>query len=415
MNQLSMPLDSTIPQEVAVTARQAGGRTLGSDSPLWQTLFPSKELRIDGRVPVEKSAQYLTQVRLNPSKELIAVAFSSMPSMDSAGFNALKSHLLSKGLVSLNASLQFGVLMTFYRRHGLIFPWGHNPKSSAPGRELYVVPLLSADPIPEYMELLDELQLPKERSTDYLVGIWVLTKGKLAPPPQPIQAASAAGAPRPSSTAPVLPNIDFSQLQHLNALKNIPPLVPSTIPVVPQVHPQISPAGAMSPPSAPPPNPTPDVSALTPEQITRMLQALSKASSQSPSSSVPIAGVPAASQPIALPTAALQTWAPQAPYPPPAYPQPPPPYPVNVPPASQSPPHGNARFDQRPYQSHPNNGFEYDRGHRGRGGRGRGGGDRGRGRDQGWPKRGRGGPPPTGPRNRGGSGGWGGEQQQRWS
>ena len=95
--QLSMPLDSAIPQEVAVVARQTGGRVLPSDSPLWQMLFPTKELRIDGRVPVEKSAQYLTQVRLNPSKELMAAAFSPTPDMPSAGFDALKSHLLGKG------------------------------------------------------------------------------------------------------------------------------------------------------------------------------------------------------------------------------------------------------------------------------------------------------------------------------
>ncbi len=94
-----MPLDSAIPQEVAVVARQAGGRTLGSDSPLWQSLFPNRELRIDGRVPVEKSAQYLTQVRLNPSKELIAVAFSPATGSNPIGFDALKNHLVSKGYV----------------------------------------------------------------------------------------------------------------------------------------------------------------------------------------------------------------------------------------------------------------------------------------------------------------------------
>ena len=70
---------------------------MGNDSPLWQTLFPSKELRIDGRVPVEKSAQYLTQVRMNPSKELIAVAFAPTPGFSKVGFEALKDHLLFKG------------------------------------------------------------------------------------------------------------------------------------------------------------------------------------------------------------------------------------------------------------------------------------------------------------------------------
>ncbi|KAI1793536.1 hypothetical protein LXA43DRAFT_220280 [Ganoderma leucocontextum] len=405
---LSMPLDSTIPQEVAVVARHSGGRTLGSDSPLWQTLFPSKELRIDGRVPVEKSAQYLTQVRLNPSKELIAVAFSPAPGVDAVGFHALKSHLLSKG------------------RHGLIFPWGHNPKSSAPGRELYVVPLLSSEPIPEYMELLDQLQLPKERVADYLVGIWVLTKGKLTPPPQP--APTHASTPQPSITPPSLPNTDFSHLQHASVLPQVPPPTQSQAPIQAQLQPQPAAGGSMSPLSAMLSNPTPDFSSLTPEQITLMLQTLSRTSSQSPPTSVPIPGLPPTQQPMTLPTAAAQAWNPQVPGPyppPPAYPQvqQPPPYPGSSSPTSQRfpDPYGNDRFnDQRSYQNHPNNGFEYDRGHRGRGGRGRGAGDRGRGRDQGWSKggfgtRGRGGPPPTGPRNRGGGGGgWGGEQQ-RWS
>ena len=92
-----MPLDSAIPQEVALVARQIGGRILGNNVTLWQMLFPTHELRIDGRVPVEKSAQYLTQVRLNPSKELIASAFSPAPGVDSTGFHGLKHHLLSKG------------------------------------------------------------------------------------------------------------------------------------------------------------------------------------------------------------------------------------------------------------------------------------------------------------------------------
>ena len=94
-----MPLDSVMAQDVSLIARQTGGRILGGDSPLWQTLFPSKELRIDGRVPVDKSAQYLTQMRLNPSKELMAVAFSPEPSLDteSTGFKLLIDHLVAKG------------------------------------------------------------------------------------------------------------------------------------------------------------------------------------------------------------------------------------------------------------------------------------------------------------------------------
>ncbi len=92
-----MPLDSTIPQEVSVRARQTGGRTLGDDSPLWKTLFPVDHLRIDGRVPTDKSAQYLTAMRLNPAKELIAVAFSPDSDTSATAFDTLSRHLTTKG------------------------------------------------------------------------------------------------------------------------------------------------------------------------------------------------------------------------------------------------------------------------------------------------------------------------------
>ena len=94
-----MPLDSTIPQDVDVLARQAGGQKLESDSPLWRTLFPVDHLRIDGRVPVDKSAQYLTQTRLNPTRELIAVAFAPESEASAAGFDLLSKYLINKGCV----------------------------------------------------------------------------------------------------------------------------------------------------------------------------------------------------------------------------------------------------------------------------------------------------------------------------
>jgi hypothetical protein len=89
-----MPLDSTIPQETPVVARQAAGRSLEMTSALWKTLFPSQTLRIDGRVPVDKSAQYLLQTRLNSGKELIAVAFS--PNGEDYKFQGLLDYLDTK-------------------------------------------------------------------------------------------------------------------------------------------------------------------------------------------------------------------------------------------------------------------------------------------------------------------------------
>lgn len=292
-----------------------------------------------------------------------------------------------------------------------------------------MIPLLHTEPIPEYMELLDQLQLSQERSVDYLVGVWVLTKGKLVPPPQP---AAPISPPAPAiqqvSTA-LVPNIDPAQLRQLGI--TLPPS--QTLPSF-QSQPPVG--SSMPPPSASASAPAaPLPISFDPSQIQLMLQALTGGTQQagvfphppppttamSPQSvSIPHPIASSASQPITLPTAALQPWtANQPPYPPsgsPPYQQQPPP--LNYPPQGSPPgPHGpygggDRHERERPYQN--NGGYEYDRGFRGRG-RGRSG-DRGRGRDQGWQRggpRGRG-PPPSGPRNRGGGGG-GWHDDQRWN
>jgi hypothetical protein len=94
--QISMPLDSSVPQETPVVARQIGGRQLGADSVLWKTLFPSDLLRIDGRVQVDKSSHYLLQMRMNSTKELIAVALSPASVLDESGCHTLSEYLLGK-------------------------------------------------------------------------------------------------------------------------------------------------------------------------------------------------------------------------------------------------------------------------------------------------------------------------------
>lgn len=91
-----MPLDSTIPQETGIAARQVGGKSLAADSPLWKTLFPSPNLRIDGRVPVEGSAKYLLQMRMNAAKELFSVAFTPSSDASESGFKALSDFLTAK-------------------------------------------------------------------------------------------------------------------------------------------------------------------------------------------------------------------------------------------------------------------------------------------------------------------------------
>ncbi|KAF8141535.1 hypothetical protein EV363DRAFT_1425646 [Boletus edulis] len=222
IGKVAMPVDSSIPQVAPVVARQVGGRTLGADSPLWRTLFPSDMLRIDGRVPIENSAQFLLQTRLNPQKELIACAFS--PEGGDSILQTFSDFLLHKN------------------RHGLVFPWGHQPKDYHPGKELYIVPLLASSPLPDFIELLDELRLPKVRQNNYVIGIWILIRGKLAPSPaMPPAAPLLLGVPQPSAPAPV-PSLSA-------ALQAFPQLANSALAA--------------------------EVAALTPEQIQGLLRALS--------------------------------------------------------------------------------------------------------------------------------------------
>ncbi|KAJ7623200.1 hypothetical protein FB45DRAFT_98273 [Roridomyces roridus] len=326
---INMPLDSTIPQETPVVARQIGGRPLEASSVLWQTLFPSDLLRIDGRVPVDKSAQFLLQTRMNSTKELIAVAFSPASDSSSAGFQILTDFLIAKG------------------RHGLVFPWGTRPKETNPGKELYIIPLLSSDPIPDYMELLDNLRLPAARATNYLVGIWVLNKGKLASPPP------AAPAPAP-------------------ALAPVP--VPYAVP----------------PPAAQPLSFEPsvlaaEVAALTPEQVRAMLQSLTA----STLNAIPApSALPPPPLPQLQPPPPPQMWGPMPGYPPPPHMGHPPPPPPSY---GQQPPYDRRDYNRDPHP--PRGGYDRPRdgggrdGGRNRGrGRGRGGGAGGSA-DSGWPRR----------------------------
>jgi hypothetical protein len=91
-----MPIDSSVLQELKVFARQIGGRGLASDSPLWRTLFPHSHLRIDGRVAVTSSAQYLLASRLNSAKELIAVAWTPVSDADMVALKTLSNFLINK-------------------------------------------------------------------------------------------------------------------------------------------------------------------------------------------------------------------------------------------------------------------------------------------------------------------------------
>ncbi len=377
-----MPLDSSIPTETPIVARQMGGRPIEVGSPLWRTLSPADLLRIDGRVPVDKSAQFLLQVRLNPSKELIGAALMPAPDATDNGFMVFADFLIGKGYASLDLMRTFEAhVFFFHRRHGLVFPWGPRPKD-APGRELYIVPLLSSDPIPEFMELLDNLRLPKVRPDnlhDWHLGAEqrrTQTTSRTSDCPASNNLATCS-----SSTS------DLSYTQYPSFGKSCSSSIAPA---------QIEPAALAA-----------EVAALTPEQIQLMIRTL-----QGPGGlSIPIPPVPTPAPAPSIPVAPLapaplpQSWGinPLQPPQPPHHNGGPPMYGIYPPlPPPQPPTNSDQRRDySRPgydrggsgeFRERRDSRGGHDRGgdrSRGRGrGRGRGGGnDMNRPVDSGWPRR----------------------------
>ncbi|KAL5492519.1 BYE1 [Sanghuangporus weigelae] len=368
---ITMPKENFEILSIDVSCKQIGGRNLEPLSGYWQTLFPATQARIDGRVPTAQSAQYLVSVRMNSSKELIVVIFTPRSEEAISKFNELIDFLMRKD------------------RHALVFPWGTQPKPQAPGRELYLIPLLKDQPIPEFMELMDDHRLPKERSANVLLGAFVLNKGKLlATTPLP-------GTAGPASTPTPFPRIP-----------SVPPgPVPTSQPSVdPSTQAKIDQVALAA-----------EVASLTPEQVSLMLRHLSQ------SQSVPLTA------PVSVPTYAPATGStpPLAPsYSPPGML----PFPPQFPPASQqqalpppghyspsgqySPPRSQGQFGEHYFDDRDDRSRDFSRdGYGGRGAGWRGSergrrGKRGRGKpfhddrglrpasaDKGWGDRSQGGPP----------------------
>ena len=375
-----------MPQETTLTARQVGGRHLAPESPLWRTLFPSDLLRIEGRVPVDNSSKYLLQMRLNATKELIATAFRPASEASENNFKIFSDFLISKRCVQYGGKIFLFVIDAhdvICSRHGLVFPWGSRPKEYHPGRELYMIPLLQSEPLPEYMELLDELKLPKIRTSDYIVGIWILNKGKLAPlPVHPISQGQQPPLPAFATTSTNAPTYPTP-----------PPLTQS-----PPVPPSLS--GLPIPPAV-----VAEVASLTPEQIQNVIQTLAS-TTRLPFSQTPVWGNQQAAFPNFPPQNPVQAY--QSP-----------PHGMN-PPHSLGSPHSQSHaitttpYEQRQDYSREFRGSSYDgepggRGEQGWRGNNRGRGARGRGArgdgfdsavrrpvDSGWPRR---------PKNEGPAGG----------
>ncbi|KAG8968416.1 hypothetical protein FRB90_010821, partial [Tulasnella sp. 427] len=198
---VQMPTDQDNVWTSRCEARHIGGRDLGTSDHLWKLLFTQPITRIDGRVPVPASNKYLVDTRLNPSKDLVAVALTPIEEGDPE-FAKLNEFLIKKG------------------RHGLVFPWAGIPADRATGKDCYLIPFKPEEPTPEFIELLDNVQLPQKRTKDMMLAVFVLQKDRIAkaqapagpsstpPLPTPPLATESMPPPGPGPTAaPPLPNL----------------------------------------------------------------------------------------------------------------------------------------------------------------------------------------------------------------
>ncbi|KAF8586036.1 hypothetical protein K439DRAFT_1001449 [Ramaria rubella] len=356
----------------AVEARQVGGRPIDLTSSQWQKLFPSHtphHLKVDGRVPVKDSAKYMTQNRMNVTRELIIVALT--PTTGRTDYDEIISFLINRD------------------RHAVVHPWGPNPGPEAPGKELYLIPIMPDEALPDYVEILDLVKFPKQRDDKMLLGVFILNKGKFSERihqtyPQPLSNISRTE---------ILPSV-----AHGNPTQPSGPPINSSAPQpIPDIPPEI-------------------VSKLTTEQIESLLQTvLAGGLNPLPMTQPQQAAPPMATYPSTFPslTNLLPQSYPTAPYPPyphtgvqpsPQFTPPPPPPQQQAPhvPYNYSPPHMPTSPPRNQDYRGPHGGA-YNRSGRGDFDRPRGrgrhfnGNDRGRGthdfdrpRDSGWGGRGRG-------------------------
>ena len=226
-------------------AVQVAGRALGSAEELWKSILPTS-MFMAGRIESKTALDYLVQCAFASSRELVVIAL--LPDLEGPTASHPDRPTAESGTAKQNHLIQF---LSNRKRFGVCPP---SDQLKRVVKDIYVVPLLAKEPLPEYIELLDQHALGEsgERDTDLLLAVMVMVKGAVQPgavlppsnptppvqTPQPMQAppmtqmtpqqfpSAPAGFPGPPpSAAPDLSLIDPVALQGLlsqpQALQNL--------------------------------------------------------------------------------------------------------------------------------------------------------------------------------------------------
>jgi hypothetical protein len=205
-----------------------------------------------------------------------------------------------------------------YRRYGVLWPWGKEPPASAPGKELYLIPLPAREPFPEFLDILDHVTIPRRRRDNMLIGVFNLNKGRIVVP-APLQPTTSATNVTSSdhtvvSAIPLQPPLQNDAISSLFSTLGTgpqpampfglggppPPMLPGVMAPAPApglAYPYPPPPMAAPPPPVAPPADaltalTSSIKNMTPDQINLILKGLTMVSPPPPAPSWAPSGIP---------------------------------------------------------------------------------------------------------------------------
>ncbi|OAV96009.1 hypothetical protein PTTG_26495 [Puccinia triticina 1-1 BBBD Race 1] len=182
----------------AACAIQVGGRPLSPDGVTWSKLIPTDTMAVVGRLPVKDSTNYLVQSHFAPSREVVLLE--------------LKPNLNGPPeLPNPERVLQHQQnLIEFFTKKGRHAVVAVNDKVKQAVRDIYLVPVLRQDPLPEFVQLLDDVSIPEStpRARDMMLAVMVLSKGAIPSvwkPPSNIVDPSTSSVSAPTPQAQIAP------------------------------------------------------------------------------------------------------------------------------------------------------------------------------------------------------------------
>ncbi|KAK4053932.1 Transcription factor bye1 [Microbotryomycetes sp. JL221] len=168
--------------------KQLGGRYVGLEPETWKRMLP-KSMSTDGRIPTATAVKYLIECAISPTRELFVLA--ALPDLsgptDSSPYKPSAEKCLGK----------YQHILDFYTkkdRIGVVAPKGELKQVV---KDIYLMPLRTDDFLPEYVDLLDEHEVPAKGSRDRdLILVVIVAQKNLVPTarrpsPKPTAAAAA--------------------------------------------------------------------------------------------------------------------------------------------------------------------------------------------------------------------------------